>query len=181
MAGGYKLRLRQGTVLPRAVFVVAVGFFVGLVCYLVSENLPIGLLACVLAAGLLFLVMLAFDRSRALRVELGEQELRVRGDLFGKPVPYGRMDVARASVEDLTQPGPLRPRWKLLGSAMPGYYAGTFSLRNKCKALVFLSSMQSVVAVPLDENEYLILGVENPELFLEDLRKQAAGARDRQV
>jgi len=162
----------------RLVMAFLAGCFPGIILFLISQNPLSSLLAFAGGFALIMGIMVTFDRTTALRVELGEHALRIRGDLFGKEVPYSRMLLDDATIENLSQPGPLRPKWKLLGTAMPGYYAGTFSLRNRSRGLVFISSMEAVAAIPLDKNGYLLLGVREPAAFLDALRLAAARNRD---
>ena len=83
------------------------------------------------------------------RFEISDQSLHIRGDLFGRSIPTRLLEIERARVLDLGVEQEYRPRWRTLGTAVPGYRAGWFRLKNGEKALVYITQERSIAYVPV--------------------------------
>ena len=68
-----------------------------------------------------------------------------------------------------------RPRWRTLGTAVPGYRAGWFRLKNGEKALVYITQERSIAYVPVRDGYSLMLSVEDPDAFIRALGRASAG------
>ena len=66
-----------------------------------------------------FLLYLALAANRV-HVELGPEELRIRGPLSQRGIPTRALRVEDARVVDLGVERALRPRWRTFGTAVPG-------------------------------------------------------------
>lgn len=108
--------------------------------------------------------------ARASRFELRDDGLRLRGDLYGRTIPYGAMDGSAARVVDLEAERDLAPRTRTMGTAVPGYAAGWFRLRNGEKALLYLTDRAHAVYVPTSLGYSLLLSPADPERFVARLR-----------
>jgi hypothetical protein len=119
-------------------------------------------------------VLLATVRgARVSRFELSDAGLRLRGDLYGRMIPADSLRGAAARIVDLANTPDLRPRRRTMGTALPGYRAGWFRLRNGEKALVYLTETSRTVYVPTRSGYSVMLTPEQPERFLERLRTVA--------
>lgn len=123
-------------------------------------------------AILLWAVFVLFDRSRQVRFVVDDDRLVVRGDPFGRAFPFSSLKLDEAAILNLDENRDLRPKWKLMGTALPGYYAGWFSLRNQRQATVFLSDLQHVLAVPRNDGKWLLLSCVEPAGLLAALQEQ---------
>ncbi len=121
----------------------------------------------VLVLGLTLITVLGLRTSR---FELSRDGLRLRGDLYGRLVPLSQLRLAEARRVDLTAEEGLRPKWRRMGTGLPGYKAGWFRLRNGEKALLYLTDGSRAVYVPTTEGYSLLLSPEDPDAFLEALR-----------
>jgi hypothetical protein len=115
---------------------------------------------------LILLVVAVLTWPRSLQVELGPEQLEIRGSLYGRRVPRSQLEVDGARVVDLTQASPLRLGWRTNGINLPGYSVGWFSLKNGERALAFVTDRKNVVYLPTRERYALLLSVANPEGFL---------------
>ena len=106
-------------------------------------------------------------------IEVNHDMLRVRRDLFGRRVATSTLDVTQARVVNLLESKPLQPKWRLFGTAVPGYLSGWFKLHNGSRALLFVTDQQHVVCVPWRDGRLLLASVAQPEQFLERLRELA--------
>jgi hypothetical protein len=107
--------------------------------------------------------------------EVSELGVRIRGDLFGRQIPAQQLRLADARVLDLAAAPEYRPRWRTMGTALPGYRGGWFRLRNGEKALVFMTAGERVAYVPTGEGWALMVTVDDPEAFLHALGRAAGG------
>ncbi len=128
--------------------------------------------------GLLFLTLTVVfavigHAARHSRVEVGQTDIRIVGDFWGRSIPFSslRLDIARPI--DLTRTEELRPRWRTFGTAIPGYASGWFRLRNGEKALAYLTDRSSVAYVPTVDGYSLLLSVNQPDRFIQALREKA--------
>lgn len=119
-------------------------------------------------------VLLATVRgAHASRFELSDAGLRLRGDLYGRMIPTDSLRGGAARIVDLATSPELQPRLRTMGTALPGYRAGWFRLRNGEKALVYLTETSRTVYVPTRKGYSVLLTPQQPERFLERLRSIA--------
>lgn len=103
--------------------------------------------------------------------EINPHQLRIKGGLYGRTVPASALVVDQAQSLDLTQQQAYRPKWRTNGIGLPGYAAGWFKLRNREKALLFVTDGRRVVYIPTRQGYVLILSVAAPEQFLQTLQR----------
>ncbi len=124
----------------------------------------------VLLVGVIVLLLVTVRGSRESRFEVTAESLRLRGDLYGRTIPRTRLLTDQARRVDFgTEPG-LRPKWKTIGTGLPGYQSGWFRLRNGEKALLYLTDRTKAVFVPTAEGYGLLLSPADPDGFLAALR-----------
>jgi hypothetical protein len=130
----------------------------------------VGIAAVVLAGVLALLAWFAASsKDVALVVEPGA--LVIRGGPYGRRLPLAELDLERARAVDLTRERDLQPRWKTNGASLPGLQQGWFRLRNKSKALLFVTDRTRVLHVPTTRGWDLEVSVEDPGALLAALRK----------
>jgi hypothetical protein len=108
--------------------------------------------------------------SRGARFELSAGGLQLRGDLYGRFIPAAslRTDVARRV--DLDAQPDLRPRWRTMGTGLPGYQSGWFRLANGESALLYLTDRRKAVHVPTTLGYSLLISPDDPDAFVSVLR-----------
>ncbi len=121
----------------------------------------------VLFAGLLVLFAYIAYSSQNVRFELSDEGLRLRGDLYGRLIPASALIGEQARKMDLTESREYQPRWRTFGTGLPGYRAGWFRLRNREKALLYVTDASRVVYIPTRDNYSVLLSVAEPERFLQ--------------
>jgi len=125
-----------------------------------------------LVAMIALLAYMAYA-SRHTRFEVSTAGLRIVGGFYGRTIPLGTLAADRARVLDLDRDAAYRFGWRSNGVNMPGYRAGWFRLKNKEKALVFVTDPHRVVYIPTRDSYSVMLSVETPEMFLEAVRQPA--------
>jgi len=130
--------------------------------------IPILILVIVVGTG--GVIMGASIRgARSTTFELSDDGLRLRGDLYGRLVPWNAIRATDASRVDISA-GPFRLTLRTVGTALPGYRAGWFRLANGEKALVYVTDPTRVVHVPTTAGYSLLLSVAETDQFLDRLR-----------
>ena len=133
--------------------------------------LPVALLLVVIIG----VILTSMFGTRSARFEVSPAGLRLSGDLYGRLIPLESLHPAEARRVDLGgRESGLRPRWRTLGTGLPGYQAGWFRLVNGEKALLYLTDRSKAVHVPTSLGYSLLLSPDNPDAFLSAL--QGAGA-----
>ena len=129
--------------------------------------------AVVLLAAAATMVMTILGPKRA-RYELSPAGIALRGDIYGRRlIPASELRGGAARILDLDREPDLAPRWRTMGTGLPGYRAGWFRLRNGEKALVSLTDTHHVVYVPTSRGFALLLSPAEPDRFLAAIRRVA--------
>lgn len=113
---------------------------------------------------------IAFSLNKV-RFEVSGKGLDVQGDMFGKLFALETLDLANAKIVNLNREESLRPKWKLMGTALPGYAAGWFKLRDGQKAHVFLTDLSDVLYVPTREGSPVLVSSEDNVALLEAMQE----------
>jgi len=133
----------------------------------------IAAIALVLGLVLVLLAYVAWS-ARHSRVEIGSESIRLVGDFWGRSIPLRSLDLEHARSFRLASAPEFQPVRRTLGTGLGGYAAGWFKLRSGEKALVYLTSWESVVRIPTSEGYSLLLSVAEPEALLQALRARQA-------
>jgi len=127
----------------------------------------------VILLGVIALLGAGAVATQRSRIELHPDQLRIRGDLYGRTISYDRLLTADARVVDLRGEPSLAPVSRRVGTGLPGYRAGWFRLRNGQKALVYVTDMTRVVFIPTRENYAILFSAQQPDALLAELRQRA--------
>ena len=104
--------------------------------------------------------------TRHSRVEVEVQGIRLVGDLWGRRIPFEKLELERARRINLHQEREYGLRRRTMGTGLPGYSAGWFKLANGEKALVYVTDPHNVVYIPTTDGYSLLLSVTEPDRFL---------------
>lgn len=148
--------------------VIAIGF--------AAREQPMVWLAAVVMTVVVVATTAGLVRRR--HVVLDGDLLIIAGGVNTARVRTADLDIAAARILDLANDAALKPRLKTFGTAMPGYRAGHFRLRNRSRAFVLLTDTTKVLALPERSGRMLLLSLERPQALLDALKTMAeAGAR----
>ncbi len=145
--------------------------------FLVSPASPkplwiLGVVCIAISVVVLLLGYVAYS-SRHARVELGADHIRLSGDLWGRRIPLSNLQPSSARVVNLASTPELSPARRTMGTGLPGYATGWFRLKSGEKALLYLTQRERVVYLPTTEGYSILLSLEEPERFLESLKRTA--------
>jgi hypothetical protein len=131
--------------------------------------------AIILLGAAITLVLAVLGPNRA-RYELSSAGIALRGDIYGRRlIPASDLRGGAARIVDLDQEPDLAPRWRTMGTGLPGYRAGWFRLRNGEKALLSLTDTHRAVYIPTSRGFALLLSPAEPDSFLAAVRRVAPG------
>ncbi len=125
-----------------------------------------------LMLGFAALFIVTWLQARRADVELGPSGLRIRSPLYGRTIPWSRIDAAAARAIDLRREPEWRPRWRTSGIGLPGYHAGWHRLRNGRRALAFLTEGPRAALVPT-RDYVLLVEVADPEALVAAVKSRA--------
>jgi len=98
-------------------------------------------------------------------------QLAIRGGPYGRTLAISDLDLEHARrLDPAAEPG-LAVRWKTNGAALPGLAMGWFRLKDKSKALLFVTDRARVLHVPTRLGWSLQLSTSEPERLLASLRR----------
>jgi hypothetical protein len=101
---------------------------------------------------------------------VGEEGLKIVGDVYGRTIPARELIADQARALDLTLDRDHALALRTNGVGLPGYRSGWFRLRNGEKALVFVTDARRVVYIPTRAGYSVLASVVEPDRFVEALR-----------
>ncbi len=120
--------------------------------------------------GLFLILVLGFFvrigySTRNTKFEISDQGLSINGGINGRFIP--KEDIATENIQtiDLTTYPEYQPRIRTNGIGLPGYAEGWFRLKNKEKALLFVTDRSNVVYIPTNRGYSVLLSVSNSDEF----------------
>jgi len=131
---------------------------------------PIAVLLGLVALGGIAVLVTSVRGAQVSRFEIREDGLRLYGDLYGRLVRRAQLRVDGARRVDLTREEGLQPKSRRMGTALPGYQAGWFRLRNGEKALLYLTDRTRAIYIPTTDEYSLLLSPADPDGFLSRFR-----------
>ncbi len=146
----------------------------GKVFYMIpGSQTPVIVLWCLVAFLSALTIFFAYLACRMNNVsfEITSEALRIRSPLYGRLIPLSAIIKDRVEILDLVKDDSRRPSLRTNGMGLPGYAAGWFRLRNKEKALLFLTANSNVVYIPTSEGYSLLLSVKDAEEFSKELKQ----------
>lgn len=99
--------------------------------------------------------------------EVRPKVLVIRWGLYRREIPLKEIE----SIEKVELRGEYRPVLRTFGIGEPGYKVGWFKLAGGGRALLFVGRKKEVVCIRAGRLS-LLLGVEDPERFLEDIQRR---------
>jgi hypothetical protein len=125
--------------------------------------------------GALVALLLFVWGSRFTRFEVSDDGLRIRGDPYGRSIPFASLDLAGARIAPFGAEPALRPVRRTNGSNMPGYSSGWFRMADGGRALLFVTDRDRMMLyLPTTEGYSVLMSPDRPERMLDALRRGAA-------
>lgn len=125
----------------------------------------------ILVGALLMMGWVAWSMRHA-TFTVSHEGLRLQGDLYGRLIPLKSLKLDEAVVTNLNTDEDHQPKWRTMGTGLPGYAAGWFKLRNGTKALLYVTDRTRVARIPTTEGYTVMLSVADPTALIEALSRQ---------
>lgn len=109
--------------------------------------------------------------SRRTLFTLSKDGLVVSHTMYGRSIAASDLVINEAKVLDLTRDTEYQGKWRANGFGLPDYSLGWFSLRNKEKALLFVTDKQKVVYIPTKAGFSILLSTSSPDDFVHALQE----------
>lgn len=141
--------------------VVSKGFSLSMVCFII---LWLGITA--LFAGIMI-------SAQKIQYEINSHGLIIKNAIFyGRTIPKDDVAIEAIRIINLNEEPAYKPTLRTNGIGMPGFQSGWFRLKNKEKALLFVTSYEKVLYLPTTKNYSLLISVTDPEAMLETLKEK---------
>ncbi|MEO8901785.1 MAG: PH domain-containing protein [Polyangiaceae bacterium] len=128
------------------------------------------LAAFLLLPATLLLVAAVVFWPRPLRIEVSREAVQIRGSIYGRTIAKRDLDLDRARVVDLNSEPGLSPQLRTNGIGLANYRVGWFRLRNRERALCFLTGDGSVLYLPTRQHYALLVSTSDPGALLAALK-----------
>tara|TARA_B100000315_G_scaffold214356_1_gene212894 strand:- start:25 stop:474 length:450 start_codon:yes stop_codon:yes gene_type:complete len=102
---------------------------------------------------------------RNTKFEVTDQGLRIKGGIYGRFIHNEEIIGENVKIIDLNADLGYKPRIRTNGIGLPGYSEGWFKLKNKEKALLFVTDRSNVVYIPTKQDYSVLLSASDPEEF----------------
>lgn len=129
------------------------------------------IISLVLVGVLVLMLWLAWSMQHV-RFTVSNEGLRLQGDLYGRLIPLKSLKLGEAVVTNLNTDKDHQPKWRTMGTGLPGYAAGWFKLRNGAKGLLYISDRTRVARIPTTEGYIVMLSVAEPQTLINALKQQ---------
>ncbi len=129
------------------------------------------IISLVLVGALLMMGWVAWSMRHA-TFTVSSEGLSLQGDLYGRLIPLKSLKLDEAVVTNLNADRDHQPKWRTMGTGLPGYAAGWFKLRNGTKALLYVTDRTHVARIPTTEGYTVMLSVADPAALIEELSRQ---------
>lgn len=103
--------------------------------------------------------------TRNTKFEISDQGLRINGGIYGRFIPKEDITAGQIQTINLTTYPEYQPSFRTNGIGLPGYAEGWFRLKNKEKALLFVTDRSNIVYIPTNRGYSVLLSVRNPAEF----------------
>jgi Bacterial PH domain len=131
------------------------------------------IISLILVGALVLMAWLAWSMQQV-RFTVSNDGLLLEGDLYGRLIPLKSLKLDEAVVTNLNTDKDHQPKWRTMGTGLPGYSAGWFKLRNGTKALLYITDRTHVARIPTTAGYTVMLSVSEPAMLIEALKGRQA-------
>ncbi len=136
-----------------------------------SRIIFVELLFMVLIIAIVCLFAYFSYSARNTKFVINDEGLRIKGALYGRSISKDSLVTRDVRVMNLFENTSYRPRIRTNGVGLPGYLEGWFRLKNKEKALLFLTNRKQIIYIPTKDGYSVLLSVNEPEAFLREVNQ----------
>jgi hypothetical protein len=127
----------------------------------------LGIIVGLILVGVITMFILSGYQSRHMAFTVTDGGLKLGPGLYSRFIPKEEIDLTGVSAVNLNVDSGYKPTWRMNGIGLPGFAGGWFKLKNKQKALMFVTDKARVVYIPTRKDYTLMLSVQEPREFVE--------------
>jgi hypothetical protein len=127
------------------------------------------LISILVVLGVTLAIYWAVSSGRNARFEIRDRQLIIHGGMYGRTLYLSDLDLDHARPVDLTTDPVVALQSRRNGLALPGLQCGWFRLRNKEKALVFITDPTRAAYIPTRQGYALLFSLRDAKRFIDTL------------
>lgn len=124
---------------------------------------------CVLLSVLVLTIAYSAYAAYNSRAYIGDDYIKLSGGFFSRTILISDIEVSKMRVIDMSTDPELSPKHRSVGIRVPGYSSGWFKLKNKEKALLFVTNENRVAYIPTKQGYSILTSVDRPQQFLDEI------------
>lgn len=134
----------------------------------VSKGFSISmLLFCTFWLGIIFLFIGIYISANKIQYVITDDGLTIKNALFySRFIPKEQIIPQQIKMVNLAQDQSFAPTVRTNGIGLPGFLSGWFRLKNKEKALLFITNREKALYIPTRQNYVLLVSTTDPDHML---------------
>ncbi len=126
----------------------------------------------ILWLGVIALFVGIMVSAHNIQYAINPQGLTIKNAIFyGRTIRKDEIAIDGARIINLNEEPAYKPALRTNGIGLPGFQSGWFRLKNKEKALLFVTVYQKVLYLPTTKDYSLLISVTDPETMLEKMKE----------
>ena len=140
---------------------------------IISKGFSLSMIGfAILWLGVIALFVGIMVSAHNIQYAINPQGLTIKNAIFyGRTIRKDEIAIDGARIINLNEEPAYKPALRTNGIGLPGFQSGWFRLKNKEKALLFVTDYQKVLYLPTTKHYSLLISVTDPETMLEKMKE----------
>jgi len=140
---------------------------------IISKGFSLSMIGfAILWLGVIALFVGIMVSAHNIQYAINPQGLTIKNAIFyGRTIRKDEIAIDGARIINLNEEPAYKPALRTNGIGLPGFQSGWFRLKNKEKALLFVTVYQKVLYLPTTKDYSLLISVTDPETMLEKMKE----------
>jgi len=140
---------------------------------IISKGFSLSMIGfAILWLGVIALFVGIMVSAHNIQYAINPQGLTIKNAIFyGRTIRKDEIAIDGARIINLNEEPAYKPALRTNGIGLPGFQSGWFRLKNKEKALLFVTDYQKVLYLPTTKDYSLLISVTDPETMLEKMKE----------
>ena len=140
---------------------------------IISKGFSLSMIGfAILWLGVIALFVGIMVSAHNIQYAINSQGLTIKNAIFyGRTIRKDEIAIDGARIINLNEEPAYKPALRTNGIGLPGFQSGWFRLKNKEKALLFVTDYQKVLYLPTTKDYSLLISVTDPETMLEKMKE----------
>jgi hypothetical protein len=130
------------------------------------------MLFCIFWFGIILLFIGIFISANKIQYTVTDDGLMIKNAIFyGRTISKDKIILKGIQKVNLKEEREFAPTLRTNGIGLPGFLSGWFRLKNKQKALLFVTDREKVLYIPTNQKYALLISVADPDAMLTKLKQ----------